>query len=372
MIPIAKPIIGNDEIQAVTAVLKSGMLAQGKVVEEFENAFADYVGVQNAIAVSNGTISLDIALKAIGIKPGDEVIVPSFTFISTANAVLFQGAKPVFADVDGRTFNINPKDVLEKISERTKAIIGVHLFGQPFDVKEIQEICEDCNLYLIEDCAQAHGAEYKDKKVGTFGVAGCFSFYATKNMTTGEGGMITTNSDEIANLCRLLRSHGESQKYLHSRLGYNYRMTNIQAAIGVAQLKKLDDFNEKRVNHAEYFNEHLKVAGLTVPYKKKEVRHVYHQYAVTIEEGFPMSRDAFMEYLKNNSIGCAIHYPLPIHKQPLYQYQRMGYTDENVQCPIATALSKKILSLPVHPALTEKDLIYITKTIKNLSLKRKL
>ena len=365
MIPIAKPIIGNDEIQAVTAVLKSGMLAQGKVVEEFETAFADYVDVQNAIAVSNGTISLDIALKAIGIKPGDEVIVPSFTFISTANAVLFQGAKPVFADVDGRTFNINPKEILEKISERTKAIIGVHLFGQPFDVDAIQGICEDCNLYLIEDCAQAHGAEYKGKKAGGFGVAGCFSFYATKNMTTGEGGMITTNSDEIANLCRLLRSHGESQKYLHSRLGYNYRMTNIQAAIGVAQLKKLDDFNEKRVNHAEYFNEHLKVTGLTVPYKKRGVRHVYHQYAVTIEEedGFPISRDEFMKYLSDKEIGCAVHYPLPIHKQPLYQ--RMGYTDENAKCPVATALSKKILSLPVHPALTKENLLYISETINN-------
>jgi perosamine synthetase len=371
MIPIAKPIIGNDEIQAVTEVLKSGMLAQGKVVEEFETSFADYVGVRNAIAVSNGTVSLDLALKAIGIKPGDEVIVPSFTFISTANAVLFQGAKPVFADVDGRTFNINPEDVSEKISERTKAIIGVHLFGHPFDVDAIQEICEDCNLYLIEDCAQAHGAEYKGKRVGKFGVAGCFSFYATKNMTTGEGGMITTNSDEIAKVCRLLRSHGESQKYLHSRLGYNYRMTDILAAIGVAQLKKLDDLNGKRVNHAEYFDEHLKVAGLTVPYKKKGVRHVYHQYAVTIEEedGFPVSRDELMKYLSDKEIGCAVHYPLPIHKQPLYQ--RMGYTDENVTCPVATALSKKILSLPVHPALTEKDLIYIAETIKNLSFKKK-
>jgi len=366
MIPIAKPIIGNDEIQAVTEILKSGMLAQGKVVNEFETAFANYIGVQNAIAVSNGTIALDIALKAIGINPEDEVLVPSFTFTSTANAVLFQGAKPVFVDVDERTFNIDPNDVLEKISDRTKAIIGVHLFGHPFDVKAIQEICEDYNLYLIEDCAQAHGAEYEDKKVGKSGIAGCFSFYATKNMTTGEGGMITTDSDEIASLCRLLRSHGESQKYYHTMLGYNYRMTDIQAAIGVAQLRNLDDFNGKRVRHAEYFNEHLKVSGLTVPYKKKGVKHVYHQYAVTIDEGegFPLSREEFLIYLSDNEIGCAIHYPLPIHKQPLYQ--QMGYTDENVRCPVATALSKKILSLPVHPALTEGELLYITETLNNV------
>ncbi|MCK4526064.1 DegT/DnrJ/EryC1/StrS family aminotransferase [candidate division WOR-3 bacterium] len=362
MIPIAKPIIGNDEIQAVVQVLKSGMLTQGKAVEEFENAFAEYIGVKNAIAVSNGTISLDIALKSLDIKQGDEVIVPSFTFISTANAVLFQGAKPVFVDVDERTFNINPEDVVKKITDKTKAIIGVHLFGYPFDVKAIQEICEDYNLYLVEDCAQAHGAEYKGKKVGGFGVAGCFSFYATKNMTTGEGGIITTDSDEIAKMCRLLRSHGENKKYYHTILGYNYRMTDIQAAIGVIQLKKLDIFNRKRINNAQYFNKHIKTHGLKLPHKESVVKHVFHQYAVTIEKEFPMLRDEFMEYLKKKSIGCAIHYPLPIHKQPLYR--RMGYTDENVQCPVATSLSKKILSLPVHPSLAEKDLIYITETIK--------
>lgn len=366
MIQIVKPVIGNDEILAVTEVLKSGMLAQGKVVNEFEAAFAKYNGVKNAIAVTNGTISLDIALKSLDIKQGDEVIVPDFTFISTANAVLFQGAKPVFADVDERTFNINPEDVVEKITDKTKAIIGVHLFGHPFEVKPIQDICEDHNLLLIEDSAQAHGAEYEDKKVGGFGIAGCFSFYATKNMTTGEGGMITTDSDEIAKICKLLRNHGESQKYCHTMLGYNYRMTDIQAAIGVAQLKKLDEFNEKRINHAEYLNKHLNVSGLKHPHKENGVKHVYHQYAVTIEieEGFPMSRDEFMKYLKQKGIGCAIHYPLPIHNQPLYQ--QLGYTEENVQCPVATALSDKILSLPVHPALTEKDLMYIMETINNV------
>jgi len=329
MIPIVKPVIGSDEIQAVAEVLKSGMLAQGKVVEDFENAFAEYVGVENAVAVGNGTISLDIALKSLDVKQGDEVIVPSFTFISTANAVLFQGAKPVFADVDARTFNINPKDVVEKITDKTKAIIGVHLFGHPFDVREMEDICEEHNIHLIEDCAQAHGAEYEGKKVGGFGIAGCFSFHATKNMTTGEGGMITTEGNEIANLCRLLRSHGESQKYFHTMLGYNYRMMDIQAAIGLTQLNKLDKFNEMRIKNAEYFNRGLKISGLNTPYKKKGVKHVYHQYAVTIEEeeGFPMSRAEFMKYLKNKGIGCAIHYPLPIHKQPLCR-TNIGKTKE--------------------------------------------
>lgn len=366
LIPIAKPVIGKEEIRAVEEVLRSGMLVQGKKVEEFERAFSDYINVTHAIAVANGTIALDAALKTLRIKQGEEVIVPSFTFISTANSILFQSAKPVFADVDERTFNISPNDVLEKITDRTKAIIGVHLFGHPFDVKAIQEICEDHNLILIEDCAQAHGAEYEGIKVGSFGIAGCFSFYATKNMTTGEGGMITTNNNEIANVCRQLRNHGESQKYFHTRLGYNYRMTDIQAAIGLAQLNKLDDFNEKRIKHAEYLNKHIKASGLKLPHRKNGITHVYHQYAITIEEeeGVTISRTEFMKYLKNKGIGSAIHYPLPIHKQPLYQ--RLGYTDETVQCPVATALSQKILSLPVHPALTEKDLVFIAETINNL------
>lgn len=368
MIPISKPVFGKEEINAVKEVLVSGFVVQGKKVEEFEKQFANYIGVNHAIAVANGTIALDITLKALGIRQGDEVIVPSFTFISTANSVLFQGAKTVFADIDEKTFNIDPNDVLEKITDRTRAIIGVHLFGHPFDIKDLQEICEDHNLILIEDCAQAHGAEYEEKKVGSFGWGGCFSFYATKNMSTGEGGMIVTNGDEIAKTCRLLRNHGESQKYYHTILGYNYRMTDIQAAIGLVQFKKLDRFNEKRINNAEYFNKHIKVSGLKLPHRKNGVKHVYHQYAVAVEEeeGFPMSRDEFMEYLKKEGIGCAIHYPLPTHKQPLYQ--QLGYTDEDVKCPVATVLSKKILSLPVHPALTEKDLIYITKAISNLEV----
>lgn len=370
MIPIARPLLGEEEINAVKDVLESGFIAQGRNVEEFEKRFSDYTSVNHAVAVANGTIALDVALKAVGIEQGDEVIVPDFTFISTANSILFQGAKAVFADVDERTFTINPSDVLEKITDRTKAVIGVHLFGHPFDLKAIQEICEAHDLILIEDCAQAHGAEYKGRKVGSFGLISCFSFYATKNITTGEGGMITTNSIEIANTCRLLRNHGESQKYFHTMLGYNYRMTDIEAAMGLAQLKKLDRFNDKRIDNAEYFYKHLIVEGIMLPHKKAEVKHVYHQYAVTIEEegGFPMSRDEFMAYLNGKGIGCAIHYPLPIHEQPLYK--QLGYTGENVQCPVATALSKKILSLPIHPALSEKDLMDIVDKINTLEKNR--
>ena len=252
MIPIAKPVFGAEELEAVQDVLASGYIVQGKRVADFEHQFADYCGVNHAIAVANGTIALDVTLKALGLKRGDEVIVPDFTFISTANSILFQGAKPVFVDVDERTFNLDPGDILAKLTARTRAILGVHLFGQPFDVKALQEICEDHNLLLIEDCAQAHGAEYDGRKVGCFGSMGCFSFYATKNMTTGEGGMITTESAELAEKSRLLRSHGESRKYHHTLLGYNYRMTELQAAIGLVQLNKLDSFNERRIRKWEY------------------------------------------------------------------------------------------------------------------------
>jgi perosamine synthetase len=364
MIPIAKPLFGAEELEAVKEVLASGYIVQGKQVEDFEHQFADYCGAGHAIAVANGTIALDIALKALGIKQGDEVIVPDFTFISTANSILFQGAKPVFADVDARTFNLDPRDVSAKITARTKAILGVHLFGQPFDLKAVQDICEDHDLLLIEDCAQAHGAEYEGRKVGCFGAMGCFSFYATKNMTTGEGGMITTNNAKLAETCRLLRSHGESQKYHHTMLGYNYRMTELQAAIGLVQLTKLDRFNELRRHNAAYLTSHLRASGIQRPYEQPAVKHVYHQYAVTLEDGFPLARDELMAYLKAKGIGSAIHYPLPIHQQPLYR--QLGYSDESVRCPIATELAEKILSLPVHPAVSEQELGYIAETMNSL------
>ncbi len=360
-IPIAKPVTTNEELKAIEDVLKSGMLAQGKVVGEFENKFSDYIGVKNSIAVSNGTVALDIALKALGIKEGDEVITTPFTFIATANAILYQKAKPVFADIDERTFNINPDEILNKVTEKTKAIIGVHLFGHPFDVKAIREICEDNKLLLVEDCAQAHGAEYRGKKVGSFGT-GCFSFYPTKNITTGEGDIITTNNDQVTESCRLLRNHGQSSKYFHTVLGYNYRMTDIQAAIGIVQLKRLEEFNAKRIQNADYLNRNIKIDGIIAPRKEKNVKHVYHQYVVTIDRE-SIDREKFIKYLTANDIGCAVHYPIPVFKQPLYQ--ELGYTDENVKCPVAGELANTVLSLPVHPAITEEDLKYIIYTINN-------
>ncbi|WP_202320050.1 DegT/DnrJ/EryC1/StrS family aminotransferase [Archaeoglobus neptunius] len=361
-IPISKPFIDDEEIEGVVNVLKSGMIAQGDVVREFEEKFSGYIGSDFAVAVSNGTVALDVALKAWGIGEGDEVITTPFTFIATSNSILFQKAKPVFADIEADTYNINPDDVLEKISPKTKAIIGVHLFGHPFDVKAIMDICEDHDLILIEDSAQAHGAEFRGKKVGSFGT-GCFSFYATKNITTGEGGMITTSDKKIAEKCRLLRSHGEASKYNHLLLGYNFRMTNIQAAIGLAQLEKLDRLNEMRRRNAEFLNRNIKVEGLVKPVEMKGMKHVYHQYVVRVEEEFPMKRDEFAEFLTSKGIGNAVHYPAPIYKQPLYI--KLGFGD--VRCPVAEEVSSRVLSLPVHPGVGEEQLRYIAETINSVS-----
>lgn len=360
-IPIAKPAIGQEEISAVTAVLESGMLASGERVAEFEKKFADYCGTTHAVAINNGTAALHAALLAADIGHGDEVIVPTFSFVATASAVSMCGAKPVFADVDEHTFNINPRQMEELVTPKTKAVIGVHLFGQPFDVKGVQEVCENHNLKLIEDAAQAHGALYNGEKVGSFGHFGCFSFYATKNMITGEGGMVTTSEKAYNERLRLIINHGQSEKYLHTRLGYNYRMTDIGGALGIVQLKKLEKFNLRRRKNAEYYNTHLSVKGLVTPVVLSGVSPVYHQYVLRLTEEFPMKRAAFMEYLKAKGIGSAIHYPIPIHRQPMYSPDNT--TDP---CPVATRLSSSVISLPVHPLLDQKELSYICDTINRV------
>ncbi len=357
-IPIARPIIGEEEIEAVGQVLRSGMLTQGEVVRQFEEQFAEYLGAKNSIAVGNGTIALDLALKALDLQPGDEVISPAFTFIATANCVLYQGAKPVFADVDARTFNIDPEDLKEKITPRTRAVVGVHLYGQPFDLQAMQQICDDHHLTLIEDCAQAHGAEYNGRKVGSFGI-GCFSFYPTKNMTTGEGGMITINDDALAARLRLLRNHGDTGKYNHVMLGYNYRMMNLQAAIGLVQLKRLEEFTAKRIGNAGILNRGIRIKGLTTPFQAADVRHVYHQYVVKVEDDFPVSRERLMEHLQARGIGSAVHYPKAVYEQPLYR--DLGYAGQI--CPVAEDVSRRVLSLPVHPSLHPDDLEYIADAV---------
>ena len=357
-IPLIRPIIAEQEVEAAARVLRSRMLAQGAITADFERNFAHYVGVNEAVALSSGTAALDVAVKSAGIKQGDEVITTAFSFIASANAILYQGARPIFADIKQNTFNIDPEDLQAKITNKTKAVLAVHLFGQPFDVAAIREICADHDLLLIEDCAQAHGAEYEGRKVGSFGT-GCFSFYATKNMTTGEGGMVTTGDAAVARTARLLRDHGQADKYVHTVLGYNYRMTDVEAAVGIVQLEKLDAMNAKRIGNAYYLNRHLTIEGATLPHAARGTTHVYHQYVIMLARA--TDRNRFAAYLQAHGIGCAVHYPLPIYQQPLYQ--SLGYSRELAACPVAEEVAQSVLSLPVHPALTRDDLAHIVQTV---------
>jgi perosamine synthetase len=358
-IPLANPNVGEEEAKAVYEVVKSGWLHEGEKVKEFEDNFAEYIGVKHAIAVFNGTVGLHAILHALKIGVGDEVIVPSFTFISTANSVLFTGAKPVFADIDEKTFNINPDDVLEKMTEKTKAIMPVHYGGQPADMKPLMEIAEDYNLYLIEDAAEAHGAVYGEKKVGSFGIAAMFSFTPTKNITTGEGGMITTNDDTLAKTLRLLKDHGQIGKYKHIILGFNYRMTEMQGAIGVVQLKKLDGIITKKRVIANRLSKGLsKIKDITPPYVAPDRTHVYMMYTIKVGERAGISRDELMKFLDEKGIATKIYFP-PIHLQPYYK--SLGF--QKGLLPVTEEVHKQILSLPCYAKLTEGENEYILDSI---------
>lgn len=313
MIPISKPSLGTEEREAVSRVLEKGYLAQGEEVERFEQEWSSYVGTKFAAATNSGTSALHIALACLGIGSGDKVITTPFSFIASVSSIVMQGATPVFCDIDPRTYNIDPQQIEDKIDGKTRAIVAVHLYGQPCDMGHILAIAQKHNLRVIEDACQAHGAEYRGRKVGSVGDIGVFSFYPTKNMTTGEGGMITTNDKGIAEKARKLRNHGQRQRYEHEILGYNYRMTNIAAAIGLVQLKKLEQLNEKRINNAAYYNQNLNTkiqkSGVI-----DGVKHVFHQYTIRVKD-----RKPFINYLEGKGIGYGIYYPIPIHKQPLFR-----------------------------------------------------
>jgi len=361
-INIAAPQIGKEEIKAVTEVMKSGMLAQGPKVAKFEEDFAKFIGTKYAIATSNGTTALEVALRAHGIGEGDEVITTPFTFIASANAILYTGAKPVFVDIDENTYEIDADQIEKAITKKTKAILPVHLYGNACDMTKIMKIAKEHKLAVIEDACQAHAAEWKNKKVGSYGT-GAFSLYPTKNMTVGEGGMITTNDKSVYELALLLRAHGSKVRYYHDILGYNYRMTDIEGAIGIEQLKKLPKFNKARQSNAAYLNKNLgKIAGIIVPEAEKNAVHVYHQYTVRITPEFPLTRDEVLAKLTEAGIGTAVFYPLPVNEQKLYQ--ELGY---KANTPVAKKIATQVLSLPVHPGLKKADLEYIVKTFKEMA-----
>lgn len=373
MIPIARPSMGAEEEDAVLQVIASGQLAQGEYVAAFERRFAEVCQVAEAVAVSSGTAALHLALLAHGIGPGDEVITTSFSFAATANVVLLVGATPVFVDIEPDTYTIDPSLVQAAITPRTRAIIPVHLYGHPCDMKRLMTIAEEHHLAVIEDACQAHAASIDGKPVGSFGT-GCFSFYATKNITTGEGGMVTTNDPGVAERVRLLRSHGQQERYRHTTLGYNMRMTEIQGAIGLVQLDKLEQFTEQRIANATFLTDHLRGCVRT-PVTRPGYRHVFHQYTIQV----PANRDEWTARLKEKDIGTAIHYHLAIHQQPYYREHSDTFrcidisaiTDGKrstgeMHLSVTENAAASVLSLPVHPGLSAEDLSSIVRGILEL------
>ncbi len=356
MIPIAKPILGPDEQKAILDVITSGQLVQGPKVREFETRFAELCGVEHAVAVSSGTTALHLALLAHQIGESDEVITSPFSFIASANCAFYVGARPVFVDIEPNYFTIDPAEIEARITPRTKAIIPVHLYGQACEMDAIVGIAEKYHLAIIEDACQAHGGLYKGRPVGSFGTA-CYSLYATKNMTTIEGGMLVTNDAQIAERARLLRNHGSPKTYQHVILGYNMRMTDLSAAVGLVQLAKLKEWNSIRRANAAYLSEKLaQVEGVVTPKVRLEGEHVFHQYTIRIPD-----RDNAAQRLREKGVGVGIHYPTPIHQQPLYQ--DLGYADV---LPVAEAACREVLSLPVHPSLTRADLDFIVRAVASL------
>jgi len=351
--------------EAVARVIESGRYILGPEVEAFEREVAQYLNVKHAIGVASGTDALWLALKAVGVGPGDKVIVPAFTFGATASAVCNAGAVPVFVDIDPQTFNIDPAHVREtleanpQLPEEAKAILPVHLYGQPADMDEILALAREYDLFVIEDAAQAIGAEYKGKRAGTLGHLGCFSFFPTKNLGAyGDGGLVITNDDELADRVRLLRVHGSRPKYYHRVVGTNSRLDALQAAILRVKLKHLDAWTRLRQEHAAYYDEHLnRIPGMKIPHRAPDRTHIYHQYTVRIADGL---RDALQRRLKEQGVEAAVYYPLPLHLQECFRH--LGYREGEL--PESERASREVLSLPMFPELTEGAVGYVVTQVR--------
>tara|TARA_Y100001958_G_scaffold157744_1_gene153627 strand:- start:446 stop:1585 length:1140 start_codon:yes stop_codon:yes gene_type:complete len=348
MIPAAKPLIGADEGEAVMRVLRSGMIAQGPEVAAFEEDFSAIVGGRRCVAVNSGTSALHIGMVALGIGPGDEVIVPSFTFAATGNSVALTGATPVFVDIEADSFCIDPVAAEAAITERTVAIMPVHLYGHPAAMDRLRPVAERHGLALIEDAAQAHAASLHGVPVGAAGTVAAFSFYPTKNMTSGEGGMIVTDDPDIERAARLLRNQGMERRYENEVVGFNVRMTDLHAAIGRVQLAKLPGWTAQRQANAAYLD--AKLSGVIVPPVADGAVHVYHQYTIRSER-----RDELMQQLADQGVGSGVYYPIPTHRLPSF--------DLDLDLPETAKAAAEVLSLPVHPALSDEDLATIVEAV---------
>jgi dTDP-4-amino-4,6-dideoxygalactose transaminase len=346
----------NEILSAVSDVLDGMNLHLGPNVQALEEEFAAYCGTKYSVGIGSGTDAIFIALLAAGIQRGDAVITTPHTFFATAEAIYHAGAVPVFADIDETSFNIDPEQIKRKITSKTKAVIPVHMYGQPADMNPILDIAKQYNLRVIEDACQAHGAEYSGKRCGTLGNAGCFSFYYTKNLGAyGEGGIITTDSEEIAERARQIRNHGHKSKYEHVFIGYNSRLDEIQAAVLRIRLKHLEEYNEARRAIAKRYYEQLSGLPLTLPAEDNGRRHVYHLYVVRSKE-----RDALQQFLTDAGIGTGIHYKNPVHLQEACK--RFGFKKGDF--PITEGVCDEILSLPIYPELNDEQIEYITANIK--------
>jgi len=364
MINIAKPEIAEEEIKSVNEVLLSGVLAQGSRVAQLEEDFAKFCETKYALAVNSGTAALHAALYAAGVGVGDEVITVPFSFIATINPILMQGAKPVLIDIDYATFNMDVTKLESAITSKTKAIIPVHLYGQPASMDEINTVAKKHGIKVIEDACQAINANYGSNKTGNLGDLGCFSLYATKNIMCGEGGMITTNNEEYANLIRKFRQHGMVGPYMYDDLGYNYRLTDLQAAIAIEQLKKAPRFTASRQKNAEEFNNAFaNITGLVLPEVDNGRSHVYHQYTLRVTDDFHMTRDEFVQALRDKGVGAGVYYPKALHTYP--HIAKLGYKEGDF--PESIKASNECVSLPVHPGLSDDDIKTIASAVKSLS-----
>lgn len=364
-IVVSKPYLDGKERKAVMDVLKSGMLAQGPKVAELEKRFAEKMGTKYCVALNSGTAALHAGLYGLGVEQGHEVITTPFTFVATANPSIMLGAKPVFVDIDEKTFNIDVNKINEKITSKTKAILPVHLYGRCCDMDEINKIASEKNLVVLEDACQSHNAKYKGKHSGNLGHAGAFSLYATKNMMSGEGGLLTTNSEEVCDRTKRFRQHGmrQSGDYAYIDLGYNYRLTDVLASIALVQLDRLDKFTLKRQKNAKYLLRNLAgIKGLVLPNIDKDYEHCWHQFTIRITPEFPITRDEFVAKLKEQETFVGIYYPKPLHLHP--HFQKLGYKEGDF--PVAEKLAKEVVSLPIHPLLTKEDLNRMTDVIKSI------
>jgi len=367
MIPVCEPLLGKKEIEYVLDCLKTNWISsKGRYIEEFEEKFAHYCGRKYGISTTSGTTALHLALASLGIGPGDEVILPAFTMIATAFAVVYTGAKPVLVDAEPGTWNIDVNRIEEKITKKTKAVMPVHIYGHPCNMDPILELAKEHNLYVIEDAAEAHGAEYKGKKAGGIGDIGCFSFYGNKIITTGEGGMVITDNEEIAERARALKDLAFSggRRYLHTALGFNFRMTNIQAAIGLAQFERIDELAEMRRRNARRYNSYLKnIKGITLPPEKKWAKNVYWMYSILIEDEFGVGRTELMDRLMKKGIDTRTFF-IPMHEQPVFQ--KMGLF-QGESYPVAEEISRKGMYLPSSSGLKEEEIRYIYEAIREIT-----